>query len=111
MPANKINLVLEQGASFHFEASILDANNVPQNFGTYTGQSQMRKSIFSNTAYPFTVTLATGLVSLDMDSSITTTIWPGYYVYDVFIYDSGSDETIRLIAGQVTVTGKVTTKV
>jgi hypothetical protein len=106
MPSTKINLLLEQGATFHYETTLNDANSEPLSVTGFSADAQMRKHFESNTAYSFDLTLADGLLTMDMANTVTATIEPGRYVYDVYFSDSNT--VSRVLEGIVTVTGQVT---
>jgi hypothetical protein len=106
MVSTKFNLNVEQGATFHVEATLLNANDEPLSVTGFTSNAQIRKSSFSNTAYPFDVTLEDGLITLAMDANTTSELEPGRYVYDVYMYDANS--SVRIFEGLVTVSAQVT---
>lgn len=106
MASTKINLLMEQGATFHFEAALKDADEQPLSVVTFTARSQMRMSFESETAYEFVVTISEGLVVLDMTAANTGLIPPGRYVYDVYFYET--DNTLRILEGNVIVTPQTT---
>lgn len=106
-----INLVIEQGADFSLSLT-LKANGQPIDLTGYTYSAKMKKHYGANTSYPFTVTpetpLTNGVVSIGMSESLTATIPPGRYVYDVLITDAGigsSAITSKYFKGTVIVEG------
>ena len=111
MVANKINQIIEQGSDFHYQKTLFDSSNNILVVTGYSSNSEMRKSYFSNVAYPFNVSLANGVISLDMYANTTSNITPGFYVYDVYLFnrnDANNVTTQRIIEGQITVTPAVT---
>lgn len=105
--AAKVNLIIDQGASFTTEITVLDENNNPIDFSSYTANSQMRKTFSSNTAYTFTVTGSNaGILTLSMNAATTSSISAGRYVYDVEV-QTGSDRS-RIVEGLINVTPEVT---
>jgi len=106
MTSTKIPITIEQGATFHMEAELLDANNVAVDVSPFTGKAQIRQFYDSNTSYDFAVTLETGKVSLDMNAATTSLLSRGRYLYDVYLY--ASNTSLRIIEGTVLVTGEVT---
>lgn len=106
MTSNKINIVIEQGASFHNEFSLLDDNGVGIDLSAYTGAAKLRKTYHSANSFDFAVTLSTGLLTLDMADTLTATIPDGFYVYDAYLYVANT--AIRVLEGTATVTGSVT---
>ncbi len=103
--ATKQNLAMFQGATFHQEFELLDANNNPQPVEGLSAISQIRKNVDSTNSYNFSTTLTDGLLQLDMDANTTLLIEPGQYLYDVKI--SSSNYSIRLVEGIITIDGDV----
>ena len=59
----------------------------------------------SNTAAAFTVTIpdaTAGIVNLSMGRTVTTTLSPGNYVYDVMVRNQGTNKKIRVVEGILT---------
>jgi len=101
-----VNLVIDQGAdftqTFNLEddatASALDLNG-------FTGAAQLRKHPSSKKKFDFTVAFpdrGNGVVRLDMSDTLTSTIKPGRYVYDILITASGGTRT-RIVEGSALV--------
>lgn len=106
--AAKVNVVMDQGATFTTSYTILDVNDQPIDFSTYTANSQMRKTYTSANAYTFTVNLySNGVVALSMNAANTNAIVAGRYVYDVEVEDLNGNRS-RIVEGIVTVTPGVT---
>jgi hypothetical protein len=106
--ASKVNIVIDQGTTFSTSYTI--KNDVGENidFTGYSGNSQMRKSYFSTTAYNFDVNLqSNGKILLSMSANTTTNITAGRYVYDIEVQD-GVGIRSRVVEGIVTVTPEVT---
>lgn len=106
--ATKINLIMDQGASFNTTYTVLDTNDSPIDFSNYTATSQMRKSYTALIAYSFdAATFANGQITLSMNAATTSTISAGRYVYDLEVADTGGNIS-RLVEGLITVTPQVT---
>jgi hypothetical protein len=105
----KVNLVVDQGATFETVLTLTQDNGDLIDLTGYTGTAQLRKHYTSSNSTSFTVTLggANGTVTLGMSANTTANVVAGRYVYDVELVDSGSVAT-RLIEGIVTVTPQVT---
>jgi hypothetical protein len=104
----KINIVMDQGATFTTTFNVVDNNNLPIDLSHYTAASEMRKTYFSSNAYSFSATgYANGAITLTMNAATTSAIWAGRYVYDIDITDQ-SGNVSRVIEGIVTVTPGVT---
>lgn len=111
MPAAYQELFLEQGTTFTTNITLDDIDGVPYDLTGVTAKSQIRKSYYSaNTTAEFTVTINTptdGTILLILDSSTTSNIAAGRYVYDVAIKDTANTVT-RVLEGIVNVIPQVT---
>lgn len=106
--AAKVNILMDQGATFTTSYTITDNDDQPIDFSTYTANSQMRKTYTSSNSYAFSVDLfANGQINLSMTANSTASIVAGRYVYDVEVQDLNG-KVSRLIEGIVTVTPNVT---
>jgi hypothetical protein len=107
--ATKANLVIDQGSTFSVDLTLQDENGDPLNLLGYTANSQMRKwytSINPAATFSTNVNTISGVITLSLDSSNTSGLVAGRYVYDVEI-DNGSTIS-RVVEGIVTVTPQVT---
>ena len=112
MPAGYSELFLEQGASFNTSITLDDVSGENFNLVSYTATSQMRKSYYSsNAAATFTVSTGDdptqGIITMSLDSANTANIYPGRYVYDVYV-TSGPQQRIRVLEGIINVTPQAT---
>lgn len=105
--AQKANITIDQGADFSTSIDVTDDNGDPTDLSDYTGAAQMRKHYTSSNSYAFTVAVANGSVTLSMNSTTTSSITAGRYVYDCEL-TNGSNVVTRLVEGIVTVTPQVT---
>jgi hypothetical protein len=111
MPAGYSELFLEQGANFNTSITLDDVSGVAFNLVNYTATSQMRKSYYSsNAAATFTVSTgpapSLGIITISLDSANTANIYPGRYVYDVYI--SQANNRTRVLEGIVNVSPQAT---
>lgn len=111
MPAGYSELFLEQGASFNTSITLDDVAGDAFNLYSYTATSQMRKSYYSsNAAATFSVSTgnnpALGVITMSLDSANTANIYPGRYVYDVYV--STANSRVRVLEGIVNVTPQAT---
>lgn len=112
MPAAKLNLTVEQGATYSKRLVWRDKNKRPVNLTGYTAKMQVRSSATS-TAVLFELSTANGRISfpaigviqIDIAANDTETVAAG--VYDLKLYAPGGQE-IRFIEGKLTVTPGVT---
>ena len=112
MPAGYSELFLEQGATFNTSITLDDVAGEAFNLVSYTATSQMRKSYYSsNAAATFSVSTGNnpvlGTITLSLDSANTANIYPGRYVYDVYITNPVGSR-IRVLEGIINVTPQVT---
>ena len=111
MPAGYSELFLEQGASFNTSITLDDVAGEGFNLVNYTASSQMRKSYYSsNAAATFTVSTGNdpslGVITISLDSANTANVYPGRYVYDVYV--SSGTSRVRVLEGIINVTPQVT---
>lgn len=113
MAAYVVNLVMDAGAdfkqSFYLESPI---SNSAIDLTGFTGICQIKKSPASlNKTADFVVSFpspAAGQVLISMASTITSTIKPGRYSYDVLLTDANSIKT-RAVSGSIIVNAGVST--
>lgn len=102
-------LIMEQGANFNADITLIDNYNQYVNLTNYSASSQMRKSYAAATSYDFVVTKtdsANGKLTLTMSSANTASIKAGRYVYDLVISDTNIKT--RAVEGIITVLPSVT---
>lgn len=111
MPAGYSELFLEQGATFNTSITLDDVSGVAFNLVNYTATSQMRKSYYSsNAAATFSVSTGNdpslGVITMSLTAANTANVYPGRYVYDVYV-TSGTTR-VRVLEGIINVTPQVT---
>ena len=111
MAVPAINLAIEQGGDFQATFDVLNPDN--SNFGLtgYTAVATLRKYPGDIISYPFTTTLtiSQGKVTLGMASTITDSLVPGRYYYDVFLINtSGNGKRYKVVEGNVIVNSSAT---
>ncbi len=111
MPAGYTELFLEQGSSFNASIELDDVAGEAFNLATHSASSQMRKSYYSsNAAATFSVSTGNdptlGVITISLDSANTANIYPGRYVYDVYLTNTIS--RVRVLEGIVNVSPQVT---
>ncbi len=86
MAVQVINFPIEQGTDFSLSLT-LKSNGAPIDLSDYEFSASMKKHYSAETSYDFDIEkqepLANGRLIIGMASSITSTIKPGRYVYDV----------------------------
>lgn len=112
MPAAKLNLLVEQGATFSKTLVWKDKNKRAINLTGYTARMQIRKTVGDATViYELTtangrITFpAAGTIKLNIPAAVTSTLQSG--VYDLEMIAPNGD-VLRLIEGKVTVSPEVT---
>jgi hypothetical protein len=111
MAAGYSELFLEQGSSFNVSIELDDVSGNTFNLVSYSAYSQMRKSYYSsNASATFSVSTgnepALGIITLSLDSANTANIYPGRYLYDVYV--QSPTDRVRVLEGIVNVTPQVT---
>jgi hypothetical protein len=105
------NLTINTHVDFAENLELFQLGGKVTNLTGYSGQSQMRKTPESSNAYDFTVGITSaveGKIRLSLGSTITSTIKPGRYVYDLMLTRPNTEKVIAL-EGQVLVRAGVTT--
>lgn len=109
--AQFVELNLDQGADFEFDIDLMESDGTPINVASYTFSSSLRKSYYSSSATAnMTVAIvdaANGNVLLSMNSSTTSNIKAGRYLFDVK-QTNDVNTTTRLVEGIITVLPQVT---
>ena len=108
--AEYVELTIDQGATYTNTINVTDSNGSGIDLTGYSVRSEMRKSYYSTTAYPFTLSFinaAIGAISMAMPAANTASLSPGRYVYDVELEDA-SGNISRIFEGIVTVLPNVT---
>jgi hypothetical protein len=107
--AIKANLVIDQGSTFSATIDLSDPDGDVFDLTNYTVAAQMRKNYTSSAATTFGAshTGGTGKIVLTVNSTVSATLEPGRYLYDVEITSPGGTVT-RVVEGIVTVTPGIT---
>ena len=109
--SGKLDLTIEQGATFSRTITIKDASNVAVDISTDTFEGQVRKRHQSGTVeanFSFTITDgANGEVTATISATDTAAMDTGEFVYDIEWTNAGSN-VVRLLEGTATVTPEVT---
>lgn len=111
MAAYVSNIVIDIGADFSQTFNLESAENSPLNLTGYTASSIMKKHPSSKTtAASFTISFVNrelGKIQISLASSLTNSLRPGRYSYDILL-DDGTEKT-RIVEGSALVTAGVTT--
>ena len=82
-----VNIVIPQGTTFSELFTSTESDGSATNLAGYTGVSKIRKypGASDSTSFSVSITGSTGEVTISMASSITNTLKPGRYYYDVYL--------------------------
>jgi hypothetical protein len=103
-------LVIDQGSDYSSEMTVDNIKGLPYDLTGYTVQGQIRKSYQSLTHYDFDIVVLdplTGTVAINLDKTVSLSMKPGRYVYDINIMNSAGKVT-RVVEGLVEITPGVT---
>jgi hypothetical protein len=106
------NIVVNAGTDFNqtFTLESSDTNSA-LDLTNYTITSQMRKHAASSSAVNFTTTKVSpseGVIKIGLTTSVTSSLKPGRYIYDIIAYNGITSTTARVIEGMVLVREGVT---
>lgn len=115
MSAGKLNLTIEQGATFRKKLTWQSSTGVPIDITGYTGRMQIRQQLkdaaplieLTDVNGGIVITGASGEIDLFIDDADTSTFVFQKGVYDLELEAPGGDVT-RLVEGSVTVSLEVT---
>ena len=107
--AQKVNLSVDQGASYQTSVAVKDANDNVADLTGWTGAGQLRKhySSSNSTSFGVAVDANSGIVMLSLTANQTGSLLGGRYVYDVELTD-GANNILRIVEGIVSVNPQVT---
>ena len=115
MSAGKLNIFIEQGATFEYVLTLTDETNNPINLTSYKARMQIRRTVQSR---DFLIELTTengrivispviGSITLSISASDTANLSFTQAVYDLEIV-SADDVVTRIIQGTVNLSKEVT---
>lgn len=105
------NLSINVGATFDQSFTLANAASDSElDLTGYAHSAALRKHFAATTSTPFQTIVSdptSGVIRVSMGSSLTSTLKPGRYVYDVVLVDVTGTKT-RAVEGTVLVRGGVT---
>jgi hypothetical protein len=110
----KVNLLIDQGASFSQELQLFDDDNNPlivthaNGSPIYAPASEMRKSYQAINSVSFDTSLSNGSLILSMTPNTTSNITAGRWVWDAELAAVDETTVTRVVEGIVTVRPEVT---
>jgi hypothetical protein len=112
MPAGYQDLFLNQAETFTTSLTLNDANGTPYNLTDFTVKSYAKKSYYTNnTTIVFDALVEdanNGIIQLAANSAITANVAAGKLVYDVFITQTSTGASTKVLEGQIFVSPAVT---
>jgi hypothetical protein len=86
------NFNLQQGEDFEYTFTLKNSDQTLKDISSYSSSAYLAKYAGDATSYPFTVgiTTSTSKIKISMASTITATLDPGRYYYNVFTVDGSS---------------------
>jgi hypothetical protein len=112
MATPSINLIIEQGEDFSATFAVLDPDETAAALNSYTVNATLKKHPGSSTSYTFTTTLTSsqGKITISLPNSVTSTLKPGRYYYDIFITNTPALGSLRtkVVEGNAIVNGSAT---
>lgn len=108
------NITINAGSDFTQTFNFETVGNTPLNLSGYTAYSVMKKSpASSKTSASFNIIFenrAFGKISIALGSSITSTLKPGRYSYDVLLIGPSPEfKKTRVVEGSAIVSAGITT--
>jgi hypothetical protein len=109
MAVSAINITIEQGADFTATYNIKNPDESAASLASYTVEGTLKKHPGANTGYEFVTSLTTSTAVLDISLSrtVTASLDPGRYYYDLFLIAPGGTRT-KIIEGNALVNGSAT---
>lgn len=104
----KVNLVIDQGATFSTSFNLTDDDDYTYDLSSYTATAKLRRHYESANSVSFTTEIEDNVVTLSLTPTETANINSGRYVYDIELFDNDTNNVIRIIEGLVFVQPNVT---
>jgi len=110
--ATTVNLIINQKASFRVGFFVKQSNGTALNLSGYSVTAKYKENFQTPDAQAslFTASIvdaATGEIAIELNSSQTTSLQLGKYVYDVAIINNSTEFKTRVVEGKITVSGGV----
>ena len=104
MAVPAVNIVVEKGTDYEEVFTVNNPDGSPLNLTGYTGASKIRKFPESSTSTSFNVGIVStaGQVVVSLANTVSLSLNPGRYYYDVIITSSSGKKT-KVVDGMVLV--------
>ena len=102
--AFRYDLYVDQGSDYSIELTLSDESGHPLDYTGYDVYAQFKKGYGSNTSYAMFVTEidpVLGKINLYYSAEDSSQLRSGSYVYDIKINHCRSDETLRVVEGDL----------
>ena len=105
-----VNIVIEKGADYSSSFTITNPDGSPYTIFNNSAAATLKKHSASETSYTFTSEIDPddGQILLSMSNTLTSTIPPGRYFYDIVITNINDGYKSRVIEGMAMVTPGIT---
>jgi hypothetical protein len=102
------NFIIQQGEDFSKDFVLRNPDKSLVGVSSYTSSAYMAKYAEDTKTYPFVsgITTSTSTIRISMASTITATLDPGRYYYNIFTVD-GSSKKKKQREGSIIVNGSV----
>ena len=102
------NFIIQQGEDFSKDFVLRNPDKSLVGVSSYTSSAYMAKYAKDTKTYPFVsgITTSTSTIRISMASTITATLDPGRYYYNIFTVD-GSSNKKKQREGSIIVNGSV----
>lgn len=109
MAVSSVNITIEQGTDFETTFNVTNPDNTASPLIGYSAVSKIRKHPGSTEYSSFTIsiTAALGQITVSMGNTVTASLDPGRYYYDVVIVNSSNGKRTRVVEGMALVTAGI----
>jgi hypothetical protein len=110
MAVSAVNLTIEQGADFETIFDVSNPDSSVVSLVGYSAAAKIRKfpSSTSYSSFSISIVAATGKITVSMANTITSTLTPGRYYYDLVIIKNSDGKRTRVVEGMALVTAGIT---
>jgi hypothetical protein len=109
MAVSAINITIEQGADFTATYNIKNPDESVASLESYAVAGTLKKHPGATTGYEFvtSLTVNTAILDISLSRTVTASLDPGRYYYDLFLIAPGGTRT-KIIEGNALVNGSAT---
>lgn len=105
MAVPAVNIVIEKGIDYEDVFTVRNPDGSPLNLTGYTGIAKIRKFPESTSSVSFNVTILplVGQIVVSLANTVTNTLDPGRYYYDVVTISSVNGKKKKIVDGMILV--------